>query len=228
MRKFWQKFKELIFIKPSIYIALGVIFVLSILIIYWPLIIVKLGWQGETMLNEEMSSSSNYNNSVRLVNKKGKLSISKIKVNAPIILMEWSDKATDSEIQDKIQKYLEKGVGHYPGTALPGEIGNVFITGHSSNYSWVKGSYNYVFASLNDLEKGNKVIIYFNNTKFIYEVYNKEIISPKDNKDALKQSNDSILTLMTCTPTGTDLYRLVVRCRQISPNPSSNVPSYIY
>src|SRR6185295_4994485 len=72
----------------------------------------------------------------------GRLEIPSLKINVPII---WS-KDTNS-----FDKDLQSGVVHYPGTALPGQIGTTYISGHSSNYVWAKGSYNHVFTHLGDL-----------------------------------------------------------------------------
>ena len=78
--------------------------------------------------------------------------ISKINIKAPMV---WSQSETDADML----KDLEKGVNHYPKTAAPGQNGNMIISGHSSNYVWVKGDYNYIFKNLNDLEKGDLIII---------------------------------------------------------------------
>ncbi|HYV33352.1 MAG TPA: sortase, partial [Candidatus Limnocylindria bacterium] len=72
----------------------------------------------------------------------GKLEIPSLKITVPII---WS---TDS---NNFEKDLEAGVVHYPGTAMPGEIGTTYIAGHSSNYLWAKGNYNHAFTKLGDL-----------------------------------------------------------------------------
>jgi LPXTG-site transpeptidase (sortase) family protein len=116
---------------------------------------------------------------------------------------------------------LENGVIHINGTALPGEKGNVYITGHSSNYVWSKGQYNSVFALLDKLVVGDMVYIKFNNVTYEYKVFDKKTVSPTD-VSVLKQTNDSRLTLVTCWPVGTSLKRLVVLADQIYPDPSKN------
>lgn len=135
--------------------------------------------------------------------------IPKLKVSAPIIFSESSDEAV-------IQKYLTKGVVHYPGTAEPGEVGNSFITGHSSNFWWIKGKYNYIFVNLDKLKAGDQAIIYHNGNKYVYEVASKVVVVPTD-VSVLKQTDTPILSLMTCTPPGTNWKRLVVRLNQVSP-----------
>jgi LPXTG-site transpeptidase (sortase) family protein len=137
------------------------------------------------------------------------IKIPKIKVNAPIVFSPTADEAT-------IQKYLTKGVVHYPGTAKPGEVGNAFLTGHSSNFWWIKGEYNYVFVNLDKLVAGDQAIIYHNGNKYVYTVASKKIVLPEETS-VLKQTDTPILSLMTCTPPGTNWKRLVVRLDQTSP-----------
>jgi len=138
-----------------------------------------------------------------------KLVIPKIEVSAPIA---WN--VDDSLLN---QKLLE-GVAHYKGTALPGESGNVFITGHSSYYSWVRSDYKDVFALLDKLNVGDKIYLQYNQKTFTYEVSSSKVVSP-DKMEVLNSNIDYTLTLMTCVPIGTNLNRLIVVGKQIDPKP---------
>lgn len=135
--------------------------------------------------------------------------VPKIGVTAPIIFAK-------SRTESDIQSYLTQGVVHYAGTANPGEVGNVFITGHSSNFWWVKGNYNYVFVNLDKLAVGDQAKIYHNGKKFVYSVKETKVVDPKD-VSVLAPSDVPTLTLMTCVPPGTNWRRLVVKLDQISP-----------
>lgn len=137
-----------------------------------------------------------------------KLSIPKIGVEAPIL---WN-----IEEKDFNTKLLE-GVVHYKGTALPGDVGNVFITGHSSYYAWVDSPYKDTFALLDKLNVGDKIYIQYQNGSFIYEVSNSKVVTP-DKMEVLQSTNERVLTLMTCVPVGTNLRRLIVTAKQISAN----------
>ncbi|NTU69359.1 sortase [bacterium] len=143
-----------------------------------------------------------------------KIVIPKIGVDAPII------EAISVEEADII-KALESGVGHYPNTALPGEVGNIFLTGHSSNYSWAKGSYNFVFSILNKMSVGDKIYIYYDKYLYTYDVFEVTLVSPKDTS-VLNQGSDSIVSVMTCDPPGTTWKRRIVKARQVDPSPESN------
>ncbi len=128
----------------------------------------------------------------------------------PIEGENWAD------LEKQIQGGLQNGVVHYPGTAKPGQFGNVFITGHSSYYPWDPGQFKDVFALLGKLEKGDQFIVYYDQKRFAYKVYDKVEVQP-DNVSVLEQPNDKKLaTLMTCTPVGTALRRLIIKAEEIS------------
>jgi LPXTG-site transpeptidase (sortase) family protein len=135
--------------------------------------------------------------------------VPKIGVTAPVV---FSTSNQEAAIQDD----LRKGVVHYFGTAKPGEIGNSFITGHSSNYWWEKGSYNYIFANLDKLAVGDQAKIYYNGNKYVYQVKEVKVVPPTD-VSVLNQTSTPTMTLMTCTPPGTNWKRLIVSFDQIAP-----------
>jgi LPXTG-site transpeptidase (sortase) family protein len=135
--------------------------------------------------------------------------IPKIGVTAPILYV-------SSQAEKDIQDNLTKGVVHYYGTAMPGEVGNTFITGHSSNFWWVKGNYNYIFVNLDKLAVGDQAKIYNNGKKYVYAVSEIKTVDPTDTT-VLGQTDTPVLTLMTCTPPGTNWKRLIVKMDQVSP-----------
>lgn len=141
-------------------------------------------------------------------NDQGILYIPKIKVSAPIV---WD--VPDNEVLNK----LKNGVVHYSSTAKPGEMGNVFLIGHSSGFFW-QGNYTQVFTLLDKLVVGDRIYIKNRDKEYTYQVAN--IITVKPNQtEVLNSSDKPILSLMTCVPVGTNLKRLVVQADQISPEP---------
>ena len=134
------------------------------------------------------------------------LVIPKIAVNVPII---WN--VSESEVNDK----LLEGVVHSKDTALPGQKGNIFITGHSSYYSWVASPYKDVFSLLEKLAPDDQIYIQYQGKNFTYIVDNTKIVSPNE-LSVLDQTSGYNLTLMTCVPVGTNLNRLIVTAEQIS------------
>ncbi|MDD5589984.1 MAG: sortase [Candidatus Portnoybacteria bacterium] len=134
--------------------------------------------------------------------KEDSVVINKINIDAPLVMISGIS-------QKELNQGLNKGVIVYPGSALPDEPGNLFLTGHSSVLPWNKTPYGQVFAQLDRLAPGDRVAVYFQQEKYEYEIVKKEVLPPE--KVLLKhQKNAQTLTLMTCWPIGTALRRLVL------------------
>lgn len=115
--------------------------------------------------------------------------IPKIKVNAPIVSgVGWDD--------------LKKGVGHLPGSANPGERGNMYLAAHNDIYGEI-------FRYLEDLEVGDEYFIYAGDAEFHYVVKEKRIIDPTD-VEVMLPTTEPVSTLQTCHPYLIDSHRLVV------------------
>jgi LPXTG-site transpeptidase (sortase) family protein len=109
----------------------------------------------------------------------------------------------------------ENYVGHYAGSALPGEIGNAFLYGHSVLPMFYNPkSYKTIFSTLNTLEVGDDFVLSYNNNKLRYKVEMAYVLSPEDVNptENVKPAylNESTVTLMTCVPPGTKAKRLLV------------------
>lgn len=138
--------------------------------------------------------------------------IEKIAVDAPMI---WSQ----SEDAKNSLKDLESGLSHFPKSAAPGENGNTIISGHSSNYVWAKGDFNYIFKNLNNLEVGDVVNIKTiqQNGKIIFYKYkiNEKFVAAPDDEKIFAATETPVLTLSTCWPLGTNFKRLIVKAELI-------------
>lgn len=133
------------------------------------------------------------------------LSIPSLGIEAPI-------KYVTEKSEKVYQEALHAGVVHYPGTALPGEFGNAYIFGHSSDYIWSPGEYKTVFAKLPQIEIG--AVIQATNPEgqvFEYVVTETKVVGPRD-LSVLDQGNNQaqLLTLQTSYPLGTALQRFIV------------------
>ncbi len=128
--------------------------------------------------------------------------------NASLIARDWD------ALEKDIQEALKNGVVHYPGTSLPGERGNVVITGHSSFYAWDPGRFKDVFGLLHELKPKDRIYIFYNQKQYAYEVFDIRVVKPTE-IDVLGQTNDERLTLITCTPLGTNLKRLIITAKRI-------------
>jgi sortase A len=121
------------------------------------------------------------------------------------------------QFENDIQTALRDGVVHYPGSAKPGQAGNFFVTGHSSYYAWDSGKYKSVFARLGELVSGDTYTVYYNGDKHTYKVISKKEVLPSDVSVLDQPSGRRYSTLMTCTPVGTTLRRLIVTAEEIDP-----------
>lgn len=105
---------------------------------------------------------------------------------------------------------LRHAVGHYPGTALPGHEGNTALLGHRT--TWL-----HPFNRLDELRRGDRIVLRAGRTAYVYTARSKRVIKPRDRR-ALEPvpfkprsaPDGEYVTLVTCTPKGSDRYRLVV------------------
>jgi sortase A len=107
----------------------------------------------------------------------GILTIPKLKKELPII------EGTEEE-------ELEKGVGHYSETNLPGQKNRIFLAGHRDT----------VFKSMGEIEKGDTLSIQMESGTHQYEVFETFIVKETDLSVLHPTSPEEILTLSTCFP----------------------------
>jgi sortase A len=100
---------------------------------------------------------------------------------------------------------LNRGPGHWPGTAMPGEVGNVVVAGH-------RVSHNREFRHVERLAPGDDVVMTTATGRFTYVVVSTEIVAP----EALwivDQTAAPTATLFACHPPGSVRQRIVVHLR---------------
>ncbi|MEO8065740.1 MAG: class E sortase [Candidatus Doudnabacteria bacterium] len=142
--------------------------------------------------------------------KPGRLSIPRLNLTVPLI---WSQDPAEFEAD------LTKGVIHYPGTALPGEVGTIYVSGHSSDYIWKRDPMQSIFAKINYLKPGDDVFVdvYSVDGKvynYRYQVTGNNIYKPDDQAQFVSGSTN-LLNLSTCWPIGTSTNRIVVSAVQV-------------
>ena len=150
------------------------------------------------------------------VDGRSRLIIPKINVDAPVVY------GLTSIAEEPVQHALESGVVHYPipgATSVPGQAGNTAILGHSSNDVFDNGAYKFIFVQLDKLQVGDTFYAHYKGTRYTYSVTKKEIIEPTDISKLAVRTKKPIMTLITCTPPGTALKRLIVMAEQVSPDP---------
>lgn len=106
---------------------------------------------------------------------------------------------------------LKKGPGHIPGTALPGELGNVVLSGHRTTYGAP-------FERFDELAPGDQVVLETRDGWFTYTVRGSSIVAPTAVEvtfpvpgDPTATPTQRLLTLTTCNPKYSARQRLIVR-----------------
>jgi sortase A len=103
---------------------------------------------------------------------------------------------------------LRRGVGHIPGTSLPGEVGNAAFSGHRDTF----------FRPLKNVRARDLITLTTPLGHYRYRVVSVHVVAPSDIQ-VLDQSKEEVLTLVTCYPfylVGPAPSRFVVRAERIS------------
>jgi sortase A len=103
---------------------------------------------------------------------------------------------------------LEQGPGHYPGTPLPGEAGNVAIAGHRTTYL-------HPFYNLNELVPGDGILLTTVQGVFLYQMTSSQVVLPTD-VAVVGATLTPQLTLTTCNPRYSASTRLVVHAALVA------------
>ncbi len=151
------------------------------------------------------------------VSSEPRLIIPKINVNVPVNYNTTPD-------QPSQLKAMENGVAWFgiPGAnSKPGQVGNTVISGHSSNDFIEGGNYKFVFALLERLKEGDVFYLHYEGTRYTYTVTKTRVVKPNQVNALIYKTTKPEVTLITCTPLGTALNRLLVTAEQVSPSPTT-------
>ena len=109
---------------------------------------------------------------------------------------------------------LKSSLIQYPQTAFPGQLGNSVIFGHSVLPQFFNPkSYLTIFSTLFKLNKGDEILIDYDNITYKYAVDDIYEIQPDDFSVLEQRYDGRYLTLITCSPPGTYLRRLVIKTK---------------
>ncbi len=125
----------------------------------------------------------------------GRIEIARLDLS--VVVAEGVDKTT-----------LRRAVGHIPGTALPGQPGNVGIAGHRDTF----------FRPLRNIHRNDIITLTTLRGQYRYRVVSTRVVSP-DNVAVLDSTGDEILTLVTCHPfyfVGSAPNRFIVRAERVA------------
>lgn len=108
---------------------------------------------------------------------------------------------------------LKKGPGHYPGTALPGQLGNFVVSGHRTTYGAP-------FNRIDELRAGDVVGVETSAAYYVYRVTRNEVVEPTavdvtypvPGQPGVRPTQ-KVLTMTTCHPKYSAANRLIVYAR---------------
>jgi sortase A len=106
---------------------------------------------------------------------------------------------------------IDKGPGHWPGSAVPGQLGNAVFAGHRVTHT-------HPFLRINELVPGDEIIFKMANGTSTYKVTGHKIVTPKD-VHIVDPTPDATLTLFACHPPHQAIQRYVVLAAFVSSTP---------
>jgi LPXTG-site transpeptidase (sortase) family protein len=120
-------------------------------------------------------------------------------------------------VQGVRQSDIRYAPGHYPETAMPGQVGNFSVAGHRTRS---------IFWDLDLVKAGDTVIVETAQTWFVYSVTQNhivlpnavQVVAPVPNQPGAKPSK-AMLTITTCNPKFNNYQRLIVHAELVHSQP---------
>jgi sortase A len=117
------------------------------------------------------------------------------------------------------QKDIRYAPGHYPESAMPGQIGNFSVAGHRNRAT---------FWRLDELDNGDAIVLESRDEWFVYQVsqsrivrpHQTEVVAPVPGRRGAKPTK-AMLTLTTCHPKFNNYERLIVHAELVRSEPKS-------
>ena len=107
---------------------------------------------------------------------------------------------------------IDHGPSHWPGSALPGQVGNAVFAGHRVTHS-------HPFRRIDELVAGDTVVFDIGATRTTYSVTETRVVTPRDTWIATPSATPTA-TLFACHPPGSARYRYVVHLELVPSSPS--------
>ncbi len=122
-------------------------------------------------------------------------------------------------VEGVTQKDIRYAPGHYPDSAMPGEVGNFSVAGHRNRAT---------FWRLDELHKGDPILVEGRNEWYVYQVTDSrivkpsqvEVVAPVPGRPGQKPTR-RMLTLTTCNPKFDNYQRLIVHAELTRTQPKS-------
>ncbi|MBK8049345.1 MAG: sortase [Anaerolineales bacterium] len=143
-----------------------------------------------------------------------RLLIPSIGVDTPVVELGWSTKKNAAGAVFSEWDVAEYAAGWHKNSSIPGENGNVVMSGHNN----ILGS---VFRELDQLKRGDQISVVAGDAEFAYAVEEVLIVPEKyasqkqrrDNARYIESTDDTRLTLVSCWPRDDNTHRIVVIAR---------------
>jgi len=149
------------------------------------------------------AQAARYRRSLRVGDAVGRLQIGRIGLN--MIVVQGTDHTS-----------LQKGPGHYVGSALPGQGRLVYVAGHRTTYLAP-------FADIDRIRVGDVIVFSLPYGTFRYRV-SRHYVVPADDVGALRNTGREILRLQACHPRFFATERYLVDARLVSAAPRPAQP----
>lgn len=139
-------------------------------------------------------------------------------INIPMVnLFKPVVKNVDPRYKEVYQESWKTGVSHGKFTALPDQIGNVYLFAHAVNDVKKMNTENAWFSRIDELSESDQIIIYYKGQKYIYQVSRIYTVSPSATGVYTGVSPVPKVTMQTCgPPRGSVSSRYMVEALQVS------------
>ncbi|GAB4427610.1 MAG: hypothetical protein Kow0031_07680 [Anaerolineae bacterium] len=133
-----------------------------------------------------------------------------IGLDAPVVEMTWEEVSANGETK-KVWVMPEFAAGRHVDSALPGQGGNIVISGHNNQSGEV-------FRNLNDLENGDIITLYQGETASRYAVVQKMLLKDRGEPPEVRKANarwvgkinEERLTLVSDWPYAGSTHKVIV------------------
>lgn len=147
-----------------------------------------------------------------------RLVVPSIKIDTSVVELGWSTKKDAAGAVFSEWDVADYAAGWHKNSSLPSEPGNIVLSGHNN----IRGA---VFRELDQLKRGDELMLYAGGKEYTYTVDEVLIVPEKfateqqrlDNVSYIQETKDDRLTLVSCWPRNDNTHRIIVVARPEKP-----------
>jgi sortase A len=125
-------------------------------------------------------------------------------------------------VQGVTPEDIRNAPGHYPDSAMPGQIGNFAVAGHREDAIFPR--------NFDQLRMGDDIIVQTRTTWFVYRTYQQQIVDPHQvdvvnpvpGEPADAKPTKALVTLTTCNPWWDNYQRLIYHGKLVRQMPTAD------